>query len=332
MQRPGIDQAIRDTLADLPAVAVAGSCICVDPSGVDPHVYELVPAGAASFEFWRGDYRGKGRQVLAPPAVTGNSVAASARMIYDPIGTGTPAAPVPCIWLVFSESQAPWMNFQRYTIGTNAWAARGILGAMVAALPYDLSLAHVSGMRNYSSGTPMLSDAVIWMNVGPGALPGGGGLGSDIAFYRKTTNAWTVLTGANGARTGAPGAGTSLDFVQLYAGRLVSVRGGGSNLIDSYDVNGDAWADVSPQPRTETWAEGTETATIWKEYVSLFLAHNGRLYEMIGGRMDTLESIDGDDGTAHKGLGLAGYNLGGASFLIIRPHGKQEVQRIQLVR
>jgi hypothetical protein len=227
---------------------------------------------------------------------------------------------------------APFMDFLRYGLANDTWTARGVIAALAAALPVDLSLAQVSGMRLVETPDPMLVDDLIWLNVGTGVLPGGGGAGSDIAFYRKATNAWTVRAGAGGARVGAPGPGTSLDFVPIFADGFVSIRGGGSNLVDKYVVATDSWEDLSPRPRTEVFVEGTETATSWERPDTLYVAHHGRIYAMRGGQMDTLETIDGDDGLAHKGLGLCAYKVGSADFLIVRPHGKQEVQRLQLVR
>lgn len=93
-----------------------------------------------------------------------------------------------------------------------------------------------------------------------------------VTMYRYSIsgNTWTTLTPAV-ARAAAPGAGTSLNWIRkdtngswddenniINGRRLYSFRGGGSGIIDYYDISSNSWTAVGVPPfSAETFTTGS---------------------------------------------------------------------------
>lgn len=94
-----------------------------------------------------------------------------------------------------------------------------------------------------------------------------------VTLYRYSIsgNAWTVLS-PGVARGGNAGAGMSADLIKPQdplwrdennwrAGRFIySLRGGGSAVLDAYDIALNTWAAVTYAPNTETFTTGSSCA------------------------------------------------------------------------
>lgn len=141
-----------------------------------------------------------------------------------------------------------WANSQlRVTGGTGAGQIRSI--ASNTALTLTLSSALTTALDNTSTWVIEGNDDYLYL-IGNGA----------VAMYRYSIsgNTWTTLSPAS-ARSAAPGAGCSLDWVHtvndasgvygdwananaIRNGRyLYSFRGGGSGSLDLYDIAGNTW-------------------------------------------------------------------------------------------
>ena len=93
-----------------------------------------------------------------------------------------------------------------------------------------------------------------------------------VTMYRYSIsgNTWTTLT-PSVARGAAPGTGLGGSWVHsvsaadwnnesaILNGRYIySLRGGGSTVLDRYDIAGNSWASIPYAPATETFTTGTK--------------------------------------------------------------------------
>lgn len=310
--RPGQTIQPVDLLTDLPALAQAGSCFAMDRSGEGRYLYVLVPTGAATATFWRYDTRGNTWQQLATPTLGANSViGVGTAMILDE-STGS-------VWLFNAESAGVFAQWQRYDPATNTWTARNTAAlALVAQWSTDACLTHTCAALS-----PVWSGDNLMYLVGNGT--------ASMYRYEIAANLWTVLAGV---RAGIPGAGATLDVSPINPDVIYSLRGGGSTLFERNTISTDVWANVALIPNTEAFGAGTESCVLTSANPAAIIIHQGGRIKAIEAGATAFEpvaNIYGADGTAHVGRGIAGYSVGSAHYILVRPHGKAELQRIRLV-
>ena len=132
--------------------------------------------------------------------------------------------------------------------------------------------------------------------------------------YSISTNLWTVLA-PTVARAGVPGGGTTLDsptntkrFEWSYEnnirnGRyLYSLRGGGSTLIDRYDIVANKWEVVNTKT-IETFTTGTSSVMVHGDWYIKSSATGYRLfrYNVVDNVMYPFSTIAISEGTAAYG-------------------------------
>jgi hypothetical protein len=143
---------------------------------------------------------------------------------------------------------------------------------------------------------------------------------------------WTTLA-PGVARAAAPGAGANLLWNAWDTDRLVSFRGGGSTLVDVYNIQANTWtAGVATAPAITVTTGFESMPTVSEQEVS-FVNQNGQVYSY-NHRLNILVDmahIDGVDGAAHTGRGFVYYRLGSKLYFAVRPHSGTAVQRIRAI-
>ena len=325
MPRPGITLPSNDFLADLPLPAVAGSCFAADPTGANRYLFVLVPTGARTASVYRIDTQTRALQLLPVPITTAHTLfGVGTCMVFDG-SQGTGGAGY--LWLLTPEDATAagteWANFQRLDLGNLAagWVARTVVGIGLAAQLPECAMAHTcSTVVAAATG-----DDYIYL-----ALVGS----TDIYRYGIAGNAWAAR-GAT-ARGAAAATGVTLIWGRGQPDQIFSNRGGGSTVMDYYGIAGNSFANtLTLIPGTTTWTLGTETFHL-SSYGSrgLYLLASGgiiRNFDPVTGIMNPVGSIDGTDGAAHFGNGIAAHIVGVDVFVDIRRHSSTDVQRIRTV-
>lgn len=330
--RPGVNLPIVDFLCELPVAAVGGSCFAADRRPeLASYIYALVPTSTSTATCWRISPAAKSIQQLPSPnrdAATVFGVGTS--MILD--------ESLGFLWLFTPQSTTAagleWARFQYLDLNNLAggWVQRTVVGLGLAAQwATSAALCHpCTAILNVADG----ADDHIYLCGHDGAVGGAGP--SRLGRFGIAGNAWATVTGAGGARGGAPGAGSSLNWNPSRNGILYSIRGGGTVNLDAYDIATNAWAAADPTPATETWGVGTETWTWLATHIPYMLVSQGgkvRLADLPlfgnGGGIVPLVEIDGTDGAEHAGNSLCAYQVGEKVYIIIRPHSGKAIQRIR---
>jgi len=134
-------------------------------------------------------------------------------------------------------------------------------------------------------------------------------------------------------------------LLSLLFGLLFSFRGGGSGILDYYDITTNAWAAIAAvniNPVLAWDSEGFETTTSFRFPFRLLVAQGGVINVVdltpfgAGGAPAAISNelvarIDGADGAVHQGNALFNWTVGSTTYVGIRPHSGRGVQRVRLV-
>jgi hypothetical protein len=347
----GIDQPVRDFLADLPRVASAGICMVCDPRGIPDvlsnkrYAYMCLPDSPTGFTFLRVDLESRsGAPLAAPPAaVAGAYNTAIMAAEFVPLGTATEL--VPCIYVIVALTAAPWNQLMEYNIRTDVWTVLTAIPGMAAALNTSIDLVGTSGsMGIFDALGPNIRNRFLYIS---GDNTGGGGVGnlggvvgtfSNIDQYNIVTNAHVLLTGAAGARGAAAGAGSKIVWGPNYPERLLSNRGGPSAVMDYYNLNGaaaDAWVATAPEPRINL-DEGTELVTLYEAPGWLAVRPGGNSNQIYGievgglGYQNVCSIDDSPLPAAHASNALVAWWIAGGYYFGAIPYGRSVCKRIQV--
>lgn len=214
----------------------AGACMCNDRRGTDDFIYWLFNATS----FWRYSCRANTWQQLASPPA-GGAFGAGTNMCFDPVSNSGSGV----VWLLLtSGSGAP--GWHKYNANSNTWDAAKSVTNLPATFGTDSAIVYPN--TTYDAGAPS-SDYIYVI-----------GNASQVLYrYQISTNAWiNTLT----VQPSACGAGCDLAYVPAHnAGRLYRLRGANTNVIDYYDIAGNAWTAVTYAPATETFTTGSNMKT-----------------------------------------------------------------------
>jgi len=340
----GLDQPVRDFLADLPIAATAGICCVSDPRGIADvrgkrYAFLAIPTSGTAFTLYRVDLETRAISPLAaPPAAGGGGTYNTSLMagLYD--ASGGAASDRPTLYFMVGMTGANRVQWLTYDINTDAWGAVLALPTCGPAGASDLAtsicLCHPCALLgNFVALNANIDEDYIYA-VGDGGQWGAAGP-SRVAQYRKSTNTWAYLTGAGGARPGAPAAGSKAVWLPNYPNRIYSTRGGASTVFDYYSFTTFAWGvAVNPLPFMVLGA-GTEITTLYETpgFIAVRPSSNPNMIfsmELGGARFELVAAIDGVDGTIHESNALLAWWIAGQYFLGVIPHSKSEIQRIQI--
>lgn len=325
MPRPGITMPVVDTIGTLPAIAVNGSCMCMDRRGIayNPYIYVLVPTGPATATFWRFNYATGAIFQLATPTFDANSiVGVGTAMCFDEYNQR--------VYLFNSQSTAnppnfDWAAWQWYNIATNAWTSLDTSTMLLgAAYGTDAALIHTDRALGFT-GNPAVQERYFYL-IGNAAT----------AIQRFDTNAatWAQLAGGGGARGAAPAVGASAMWIPEQPETLYSFRGGGSNVLDSYDIPTDTWTAFATTPPIAV-TTGAEYAWMQMQTGLYGIAQGGTIYGVDLSQptfpLMQYAKVEGGDGAAHLGNGFCTSMVGPAPYVYIRPHSGTAIQRIRLI-
>ena len=196
----GIDQPVRDFLADLPRAASAGICMVSDPRGIADaltnkrYAYLLLPDSPLGFTLYRVDLETRAIELLAPPPVAAAGAYNTALMaaLYDP--TGGAASNTPTVYAMVSITAAPWSQWMAYDVRTNIWAilASPALTA-AAAFATSVALAHPCGtLGTFAPLNAAIAENFIYCEGNGGAFNAVAGP-SNVAQYSKAGGAWAYF-------------------------------------------------------------------------------------------------------------------------------------------
>ena len=341
----GIDQPVRDYLANLPTPAEAGICVCSDPRGIPSAVSgkryayllqrEYDAGKQAALQFWRYDLESRSKfRLAAPPApfagVYNYGVAAAC---YVPFGGVLEDQPF--VYVIISISAAPWCQLMAYNVLQNTWAVLLAIPGLAAALGTSIAITNTSGaMGDFFALGANIRNRFLYISGNGGTL-GGGAVVSNVDQYNMVTNAHVLLTGAGLVRTGAPGAGSKLAWLPNYPDRLYSNRGGGSVILDYYSFSTNAWTPNTP-PQLVATGEGTEIVTLYEApgwmavrpgdpgNEILAIEGGGLNYQLVANIGDAILPA------AHASNALIAWWIAGQYYMGAIPYGTTQFKRIQI--
>ena len=356
MTQRGITLPVTDTLADFGLAGFsisAGTGIVTDPRGFPDPVtgrmvaYMVGPSTAATWSMIRIDLESRSWTTLRQvPVAPGGGVYNTAIMatVYDP--NGGVASNEPSVYVLISSSLNPFCAWYQYNILTDGWVLLNSpnTGAVPGTVPLatSVSLCHpCNTLGTYVALNANISDDYIYAN-GDGGQWGAAGV-SRLAQFRKSTGAWTYLTGVGGLRGGAPAAGSQCVWLPSNAGVIFTTRGGGGPQWDVYNFVGNAWsAAFVPAPQTQFFDAGSEITTVcWdhekvavrsaNQSTMVFTISGNDLVTATTGAYRFVCSADGADGTLHASNTLFTWSIGGKNYIGLMQHGGSVVQRIRVI-
>jgi hypothetical protein len=122
--------------------------------------------------------------------------------------------------------------FRRYDIDTDVWTNLAVPVGLGFVWNSDSAILHLCRAENTS-----VSDNDIYL-ISPDADD------ARLRMYRYniTTGLWATCSTAGGVRGGAPGVGCMLEWLPSRSTNILySPRGGGSPIIDTYNITAAAW-------------------------------------------------------------------------------------------
>lgn len=158
-----------------------------------------------------------------------------------------------------------WKNFQvRVVSGTGAGQIRTVASNTATIITVT---------ANWT--TPLDIDSVVSIEGNDDFLYYMGNAAVTLYRYSISTNTWSTLT-PTAARTGNPGSNLSGNWIRqcddpawtntnaiINGRRIYSFRGGGSNILDYYDIPANTWvSNVLYGPQNETFTTGSRYAYV----------------------------------------------------------------------
>jgi hypothetical protein len=229
------------------------------------------------------------------------------------------------------------MSFQRYDVETDAWNVLANLAGLAAAIGTSLSLVHACDVLGVGGTAAVFDDDSIICNGDAGVFTGAGV--SNLIRYSIAGNAWNLLTGAGGARGGAPAVGSDSVWLPNNPDVLFSLRGGGSPILDVYTGATDAWAAFTPLPG-KNHGEGVCSVAFFRypNRICYFDA-DGEIIVIdctpVGAAaaapvVDCIHHVFAGSAAAHEGQMIIAWQRSDRLYVGAVPHGTLQTQRIEV--
>jgi len=328
-------------LTQTPVICGAGTSFVHECRGSSEGQGRYIYAIFNRTNFWRYDIWTDAWQQLASPPVVATAVFGAGVAMCIDSSRGI-------IYMTTPRSMANWHIFEVYDIATDTWAALNTVAGLAVPWATDAQLLHLCRQENTTAVVPLDLAAAGVTDVLDDHIYLIGNNAVTLYRYSIAANAWTTVVPA-GPRGGAPGAGTTLNWMPdltrpvgflIQANSILwSLRGGGTAILDGYEIASATWfVPIAYIPQDETFSAGTCSIYDPTDVPSIVFYQNNSMNlrafsvpvtSIVTPLLTPMSTFTGTDGVAHVGNLLTYVRFDdGTTYYYMAKHSERAFMRI----